>query len=89
MKKKKKIRQVSKSFPSRLRMEEYIFNAMSPEIEREVAEHDLSSEMGDEKAYVLAERIGNMELKTLQKHYKFWVVKLKRQVQKTQHKLEL
>ncbi len=69
---------LSNPYPSRLDMEERVFDAMVPEIEREGVEHDLSSELVDEKAYVLAEQIGNMSQKVLQKQYSFWAVKLGR-----------
>lgn len=65
-------------FPARLDMEERVFDALVLEIEREGVEHDLSSEMCDEKAFVLAEQIGNMSQKVLRKHYSFWAVKLGR-----------
>lgn len=69
-------------YPSRLDMEERVFDAMVPEIEREGEEHELSSEMIDEKAFVLAEHIGDMNKKTLEKHYSFWRVKLGRKMRK-------
>ena len=63
-------------------MEEQVFSAMAMEIEREVAEHDLSDEMAHEKAFVLAEQIGNMTSAELKKHYSFWVIKTGRKKKK-------
>lgn len=78
----KRTKRHSNPYPARLPMEEQVFSAMAMEIEREVAEHDLSSEMADEKAFVLAERIGNMTFEQLKKHYSFWVIKTGRKKRK-------
>lgn len=80
-------RRHSNPYPPRLVMEERVFEAMAPEIDREVEEHDLSHEMAEEKAFELADQIGNMPMKVLQKHYSFWVVKLGRKQRKAKEKV--